>query len=566
MGATLGFAGKYFTTTAIIVSVLFIKNKAGHCPACWKVAGWLIRLAQIKKPMVADFKSITFRRIGTVNWCLVTAQALLVLGILIRLVQYLANRSLWFDEAMIALNILDRGPFGLMQPLDYDQAAPILFLLLVKGTTAIFGGSEYVLRLTPLVMGIAGLIIFYKTARIYLTGWYVPVSVFLAAFSYELVYYSSEVKQYSTDVTVAIGCIFLLLKLLISHGGQKATIAWLGIAGLISIFLSQPSVFVLGGVGSALIFLVARRKLDISPAVLSIWLASWLFCFAVNYFVFIKPLTTDQGLHEYWQEGFLPVPLSIQMAKVWWRTAASFFNFLGYQSYSLYLIGALVATAAGIGLQKRQVEVLAILCIVFLTVAASMLKAYPFSERLILFLAPAVILMAVKGLELIGQISGGISAAVIAIALICPELRPAQQLAFHRILREEVRPAMTYLYHNRRNGDHVYVYFGASPAVRYYTRKDTHDEKWLFYGENARTNRLHYVQEIAAMRQYQRVWFIFSHPYKDEEEFFLGNMGGKLLDEYSQPGANLYLYEFDSPHSKPMAKEWPKSISSHQFF
>src|SRR5690606_12042987 len=55
-----------------------------------------------------------------------------VLGIVLRLRQYFANRSLWVDEASLALNIINRSFGGLTQPLDYNQGAPVGFLFIEK--------------------------------------------------------------------------------------------------------------------------------------------------------------------------------------------------------------------------------------------------------------------------------------------------------------------------------------------------------------------------------------------------------------------------------------------------
>lgn len=49
---------------------------------------------------------------------------LIVLGIILRLVQYLYNRSIWLDESFIALNIMNRSFLELLKPLDFGQAAP----------------------------------------------------------------------------------------------------------------------------------------------------------------------------------------------------------------------------------------------------------------------------------------------------------------------------------------------------------------------------------------------------------------------------------------------------------
>jgi hypothetical protein len=66
------------------------------------------------------------------DWFRYFSIAGVVLGVLVRLVQYLSQRSLWSDEAMLALNIVDRSYAALLQPLGYNQAAPPFFCGLKK--------------------------------------------------------------------------------------------------------------------------------------------------------------------------------------------------------------------------------------------------------------------------------------------------------------------------------------------------------------------------------------------------------------------------------------------------
>jgi hypothetical protein len=77
------------------------------------------------------------------------------LGCLLRLRQFLFDRALWNDESMLALNLIHRSPAELLRPLEYDQGAPIGFLLLEKMAQLSFGSSEMALRFLPLVCGIA---------------------------------------------------------------------------------------------------------------------------------------------------------------------------------------------------------------------------------------------------------------------------------------------------------------------------------------------------------------------------------------------------------------------------
>ena len=85
-------------------------------------------------------------------------------GITLRIVQYFHNRSLWLDEAMLGLNIINRSFAQLLMPLDYNQVcAPIGFLLTEKLFVELFGPSEYALRLFPFLCGLISLFLFVRT-------------------------------------------------------------------------------------------------------------------------------------------------------------------------------------------------------------------------------------------------------------------------------------------------------------------------------------------------------------------------------------------------------------------
>src|SRR3954453_21166563 len=61
-------------------------------------------------------------------WYRAAAVALVAVGIVLRLRMYLFNRSLWFDEMLITLNIIRRPFSKLVPPLEYHQGAPYGFL------------------------------------------------------------------------------------------------------------------------------------------------------------------------------------------------------------------------------------------------------------------------------------------------------------------------------------------------------------------------------------------------------------------------------------------------------
>jgi hypothetical protein len=87
--------------------------------------------------------------------------AILLIGIVLRCYNYFMGRSLWEDEAHLALNFISRGYKGLMEPLDNFQTAPIFFLFSVETFSHIFGYSELALRAFPFLVSIVALPVFY---------------------------------------------------------------------------------------------------------------------------------------------------------------------------------------------------------------------------------------------------------------------------------------------------------------------------------------------------------------------------------------------------------------------
>jgi hypothetical protein len=72
---------------------------------------------------------------------------IVLLSAAVMLADYARNRSLWLDEAFIALNVAERSYLVLADPLAYAQRAPRGFLCTLRALTDLFGNSEYLLRL-----------------------------------------------------------------------------------------------------------------------------------------------------------------------------------------------------------------------------------------------------------------------------------------------------------------------------------------------------------------------------------------------------------------------------------
>ena len=177
-----------------------------------------------------------------------TLWGFIILGILFRLRQYLFDRSLWLDESLLALNIIRRSPTELLKPLDHAQGAPIGFLWLEKLAVHSLGPGEMTLRLVPFLAGLGSIFLFVMVARRFLTPGAVLIAVALFSFCSPLIYYSSEAKQYSIDVAVALLLYLMSSPMLEFQLGTMRVIA-LSLAGAFAIWLSHPAAFVLAVLG-----------------------------------------------------------------------------------------------------------------------------------------------------------------------------------------------------------------------------------------------------------------------------------------------------------------------------
>ena len=307
---------------------------------------------------------------GTTNKLLRLEWAILSYGVLLRLAQYLSNRSLWLDESMLSLNIIHRNFAELLRPLDYNQGAPIGFLMLQKALVRLLGPGEYALRLFPFLCGLASLFLFYYLAKKCLERSAVPMAIALFAMVLPLIYYSSEAKQYSSDVVVTL----CLLSVAVSYLSRRLTlgrILLLGLLGAISVWLSHPAVFVLAGIGGSALLFCALEKRWPDIARLSVAFALWILSFIICYFVSFRSLAANQMLLGYWSFSFPPSqPLSV--AGVEWLIGTFFQTFQSPVGLDLSGVAALGFLVGCIYIYRKQKQTFAILVFpILLTLAAA---------------------------------------------------------------------------------------------------------------------------------------------------------------------------------------------------
>jgi hypothetical protein len=481
---------------------------------------------------------------------------LFLAGILLRLRQYLTGRSLWVDEAMLALNIVNRNFGGLFKPLDYDQGTPLGFLLTEKMFNLFLGRSEYALRLFPLLLGILSIWLFYLLLKRVTAGAGLIAALALFVFNPRLIYYSSEVKQYIVDVAVTLVLLLVAAPLLESQF-QKWDLIRLAGAGFIALWFSHPAVFVLAGIGLTLAVLSLERR-DFANLWYVLGLGMfWLAAIGLLYLLILNDLRQNAYMREYWQGAFLPMPPWSDPG--WFK--GSLTENIGVQfgmPYAVYFIFALMLAGWFVLWQTRRNYAITLGMILLVTLLASALKLYPVMERMILFLIPIGLILLGKSVEWIEQrlryprwLGGTIALALTVFFLFGPLVTSAGYFLQPKYY-EHIRPSMSVLQESWRPGDVLYVSYGAVPAFEFYAPEYGLSD--VDYVSNARQDYQtpeKIVRQLDSLKGRSRVWILLSHVYEkgdfNEKNFLLNDLQkeGRLKRELRVPGTSVYLYLFD---------------------
>ncbi|MCS6994150.1 MAG: glycosyltransferase family 39 protein, partial [Anaerolineales bacterium] len=425
--------------------------------------------------------------------------------------------------------------------------APVGFLLLEKLVVTLLGDGERALRLLPFLAGCASLILFYLLARQFLSPAGLLTALALLAISPMLVYYASEVKQYSSDVFVAL----LLLYLFTRPWSQRLSYGWL-VAGLLASWFSHPAVFVLAAIGLMLLWQHRQR-----PWPVLMLGAAWLASIGLLYLVNLRGLAQNDSLRAYWGEYFHRDPLT--------ALTGLFANPAGLTLAPALLVGMALIGAGFLVFQKTGLHAhsdspehallqprnpaLVFLLVFGVTYLASWLELYPFARRMILFLVPLVYLLSGAAVDFLWhtplrlRFFSRLAAVLLAGFLLYQPLVISTQDFFASVYPEHIRPAVSYLNANYREGDVVYVYYWAVPAFRYYADPE------IPYLAGQRPKDLHILlKELDSLRGQARVWVLFSHVTDiNDHDGLVAHLDtiGQRLDQVVEPLANVYLYLYD---------------------
>ena len=481
---------------------------------------------------------------------------LVLLGAVLRIYQYAADRSLWLDEAALAHNIIQRGFGHLAAPLDFAQLAPLGFLWLEKCAVLLFGSSEYALRLLPLLASLAALVLFALVARRILPGIATPFALFLFATAPQLIYFASETKQYAFDTAGALAIVLLAL-VAREHPLSVRRAVVFGIIGGLLPWFTQPSIFVLAAAAAYLLFTGPHTGRTRTLTAYVPMLALWTIGAALAAWHGLHSLAPGDAayLRTFWHPAFLPVQSGVAASLQWISDLARgafqwhFAPRLPWVALALFVLGAVY-----FALRVRALLVLVLGPIVF-ALAASALHLYPVFSRLTLFVAPSLFLTVGAGAALLLAVAGerpvARAAAFAALGIIA--LLSLTTARYLPILREELRPVAQYVALHRKPGDTIYVYYGAAQAFRYYAPREGIPDSAFTVGACARTDWRGYTAQLDSLRGRPRVWLVLSHPFlrggiREDSLFttYLAHIGHRV-EGVATYGALGALYDLRGP-------------------
>ncbi|MBL8097756.1 MAG: glycosyltransferase family 39 protein [Anaerolineales bacterium] len=451
--------------------------------------------------------------------------SIVVLGVILRLRQYFVNRSLWVDEASLALNIVNRTFGELTRTLDYDQGAPIGFLFIEKLLVLIFGNQEYILRFFPLISGIISTYLIYRIASEYF-GEFGIFAALLFSISEWMVYYSSELKQYSSDVMIALLLIYFSLSYLKSEKHKQNAI-FLGIAGFFAIWISHPSIFIL----PVIVFLLVTERWIKKDYPQIGWLLGmamvWLVAFLITYMISLNNLVGNENLQDYWRDNFAPFPpwenllwyknifisLLPQITPSFWSGVIPMLNwaYLREACLVLILIGAIALL-----IRDKQLATLVIFPLV-LAFVASALRKYPITDRFLYFWYPSLFLIMAEGLRGIyiafkrfNVKLASFIYALLAITILWAPLATAYNHFISPPMGEDIKPVLAYVQDNVQEDDIVYIHYGSLTPFLYYADVYNIRAEEIFVARKS-WNFERFVIDVENFRGSGRIWFVFSH-------------------------------------------------------
>ena len=322
-------------------------------------------------------------------------------------------RPLWVDEEMLLLNVRDRGFSQLAGALWLDQSAPLGWLALERLALLTLGTDERAVRLLTVLFGIGTLFTGVWIGRRWMSPAGATVLVLLCALGEWLVFFTLELKHYSSDAFWALFLPALAVWALedqqsslknpttVASGlsrkpqflgpvPRRIAVWWLVAA--IGQWFGNGALFVTPACAFVLCLERWRRAGLRAGSWTALAGAPWLVSFALNYALVLRHALANSYLKNYWAFAFPQLSegagatvasLVSQFGEFALKPGGSSLSAVFWLAVAIGIVFAL-ATRRPLGLMVAAVPISAVALAVFHVV--------PIFERLAMWAVPAIYL------------------------------------------------------------------------------------------------------------------------------------------------------------------------------
>ena len=262
---------------------------------------------------------------------------------------------------------------------------------------------------------------------------------------------------------------------------------------------------------------------------------------------------------EFWDHAFLPEP-PFTMHGIRWLGESLTGLFSDPAGLSFPLLAAFLFAVGAVALWREDCQRFVILVSPGLAaLLASAVRKYPFQGRLMMFFAPALLLLAAAGVRYLqARLGGGcLLGLVLAAALLWGPVRSAARKLYYGPKYEEMRPVLGHVARYARVGDVLYVYYEGLDAFDYYRPRFDLDRVEVIRGKESRGYWPGYEADLSQLRGRGRVWVLFAHTVRksgvDERPWFVHYLDtiGHRRHHFEAWGAWVYVYELKGNAGAP---------------
>jgi len=310
----------------------------------------------------------------------------MIIAVLYRLDVWLNEPGFFGDEGALISNISEKTFFQLLQGLNNFQSCPIMFLYINRIIYCFFGLNENALRFIPFLCGIAVFFIIpILCKKIFNSKYTAFLFISLLAFNDNIVYYSQEFKQYSSDVLITaiyLTLFFILKDKIIDKKTAISAGCILGLSG----FFSICSEFLIIAVIFYFLYKFIRNKTIIVNILIPYAVLSFIILL-----ITIIPSLNNGILNSWVDEEF-----AFQSLEHFKNTVI---YLSGFYSNNILLISLFFAGLTAIFIKDKLLFFI-LTCPVLLNMISGLLNLYPFvANRAILYLSIPVIIICIYPID-----------------------------------------------------------------------------------------------------------------------------------------------------------------------